>query len=154
MAAIELDDLTVNNKNCLRVINETCLPTRYPDDFYASSLSGFSKFAYYGEVAVGAIKAKLNVPQGSSVPQGVYIESVAVLEPYRHLGIGKKLVQFVVDEAKKSYVHEVTLHVWTEMKETKEWYEKIGFSEKEVIPGYYKDQNLDNPDAVLMSMKF
>lgn len=152
--SIDLDDITVNNKHCLRVINEASLPTRYPDSFYDDALSGFSQFAYFGEVAVGAVKAKLQTPPNSTVPSDVYIESVAVLEPYRGRGIGKKLVQFVVDQAKKSYVHEVTLHVWAKEDKTKEWYEKIGFTQKEVIPGYYKEQKLDEPDAVLMSMKF
>jgi ribosomal protein S18 acetylase RimI-like enzyme len=154
MPAIELDDITPNNKSVLEVINTSTLPTTYPQEFYNNALNGFCKFAYYGEVPVGAIKAKLMVPQHHKVPTSVYIESLAVLEPYRHLGIGKKLVNYAIEEAKKSYIHEITLHVWVKQQEVKEWYEKLGFTEKEIIPDYYKQQQLEQPDAVLMSMKF
>lgn len=156
MALIELDDITVNNEHVLKVINTKVLPTRYPEEFYANgnARTGFSKLAYYGEVPVGAVKAKSIVPQHNKVPTSVYIESLAVLEPYRHQGIGKKLVNFVVEQAKQSYIHEVTLHVWTKQQDVKEWYEKLGFVEKDIVPGYYKEQHLDQPDAVLMSMKF
>lgn len=49
MAAIALDDLTVNNKEVLRKINEVVLPTRYPDEFYKNSLesSDFVKLGKY-----------------------------------------------------------------------------------------------------------
>lgn len=153
MSSIELDDITVNNQHVLKVINTKVLPTVYPEEFYKGSLNGFSKFAYYGEVPVGAIKAKLIVPQHHKVPTSVYIESLAVLEPYRHKGIGKKLVEYAIEQAKTSYVHELTLHVWVKQPEVKQWYERLGFEEKEVIPGYYSQQKLDQPDAVLMSLK-
>lgn len=154
MTLIELDDITKNNKHVLEVINARVLLTSYPEEFYADALSGFSKYAYVGEVAIGAVKAKLDVQPHHSVPTSVYIQSLAVLEPYRKLGVGKKLVNYVVEEAKKSYVHEITLHVWTKQQDVREWYAKLGFQDKEIVPQYYKDQKLDQPDAVLMSMKF
>jgi len=48
MVAIALDDLTVNNKEVLRKINEVVLPTRYPEDFYAKALEA-NDFVKLGE---------------------------------------------------------------------------------------------------------
>ncbi len=88
------------------------------------------------------------------MPTSVYIESIAVLEPYRHFGIGKKLLEHIVERAKKSFIHEVTAHVWVEQPEVLEWYKKLGFEEKEKIENYYKEQKLDNPTAILIHRKF
>lgn len=84
----------------------------------------------------------------------MYIETIAVLEPYRHLGIGQKLVEHIVEKAKKSFIHEVTAHVWVELPELLEWYKKLGFEEKARVDGYYKEQKLENPNAILINRKF
>lgn len=78
-----------------------------------------------------------------------------MLEPYRHLGIGQKLVEYIIEQAKKAFIHEVTAHVWVEQPEVLKWYvEKLGFEEDGKIDNYYKEQKLDNPTAVLVKRKF
>jgi len=59
-----------------------------------------------------------------------------------------------VEQAKKSFIHEVTAHVWIEQTEVLEWYKKQGFEEKAKVENYYKDQKLENPTAVLIHKKF
>lgn len=167
---ISLDDLTVNNVGTFRKINSVCLPTTYPENFYKDALNSdqIVQLAFYSELPVGAVKAKpINTshrlasfettqqtqPTSQIVPNAVYIESLAVLEAYRGLGIGSKLLEFLVEETKKKYVHEVVLHVHVDNEKAIEWYLKKGFvKETELVKDYYKAQGLENPDAVVLSM--
>ncbi|CCH42959.1 putative N-acetyltransferase san [Wickerhamomyces ciferrii] len=151
---IALDDLTVNNKEVLRKINEVVLPTRYPDEFYSKALQSGELVKLGDEIPVGAVKAKLIVPQHHSVPTSIYIESIAVLEPYRNFGIGKKFIQHLEEQAKISYIHEITAHIWIKQPEILEWYQKQGFEIKGEVENYYKDQKLDEPTAIAISKKF
>lgn len=153
-SSIQLDNITVNNKKLLQVINDVTLPVKFSQEYYnESSLNGFSKLAYYGETPVGAVKAKLEVPEGSSTPNAVYIESLAVLEPYRGLSIGKQFIEFIKEQAHISYIHEITLHVWKKDEKVINWYKKQGFSVKEEVPEYYKPHGLEQPDALLLSIQ-
>lgn len=167
---ISLDDLTVNNIGVLKRINSSCLPTSYPDSWYESSLESgqIVKLAYYSELPVGAIRAKtinkahnLNTYETtqqhktgpSIIPNAVYIESFAVLKAYRNLGIGKKLLAYVIEETKKKFIHEITLHIHVENVFAQEWYEKQGFIKEEtLVKDYYKEQGLPNPDAYVFTI--
>lgn len=168
---ISLDDLTANNVGTFRKINSVCLPTSYPESFYKDALNSdqISLLAFYSELPVGAVKAKpINTahrlasfestqqtqPTSQIVPNAVYIESLAVLEAYRGLGIGSKLLEYVVEETKSKFVHDVVLHVHVANEQAIAWYEKKGFvREAGVVEGYYKAQGLERPDAVVLAMK-
>lgn len=166
---IALDSLTVNNLGTFQKINETCLPTRYNPNWYRDSLDQgqIVQLAYYTELPVGAVKAKpINtayknpthetslqaIINSKIVPNAIYIESLSVLKAYRNLGIGKKLVDYVVEETKKKFIHEIVLHVHVDNKQAIDFYLKQGFKQNEVVKDYYKEQQLPNPDAVILSL--
>lgn len=165
-----LDDLTVNNVGMLRKINELCLPARYSDEWYQEALNSdqIVTLAYYSELPVGGVKARPISLLGDTtsfeavvgaklapkmVPNAVYIESLAVLKAYRSLGIGKKLLKYVVDQTKDKFIHVIYVHVHIDNTESVEWYKKQGFTEKETIKDYYKSQGLENPDAMVLSLE-
>lgn len=167
---ISLDDLTLNNLGVFKKINQVCLPTSYPDEWYQDSLNSdqITKLAFYSELPVGAVKGKAIVTSrkgdnyessqqqqlpSESVPNAVYLESFAVLESYRNLGIGAKLLEFVIEETKRRFMHEVLLHVHVENTQAIEWYLKHGFSKNDEVKDYYKQQGLSNPDAVILTIK-
>ncbi|ABN68677.2 peptide N-acetyl transferase [Scheffersomyces stipitis CBS 6054] len=166
---VSLDDLTVNNIGVFKKINSVTLPTSYSEQWYKDSLNTdqIVKLAYYSELPVGAIKAKTinsahkistyeNMQQqqinAKIVPNAVYVESFAVLEAYRGLGIGERLLKFLEEETKKKFIHEIVFHVHIDNTAAVEWYEKHGFAKsEEVLKDYYKDQGLSNPDAFILS---
>lgn len=76
------------------------------------------------------------------------IYSIAVALEYRKHGLGKELLQFVFDEAKKNDKKKITLEV--DVNETKliKWYESFGFNAKSVITDYYKT----NESAIKMEL--
>lgn len=167
---ITLDDLTVNNLGTFRKINEVTLPTTYPETWYKDSLNNdqIVKLAFYSELPVGQIKGKLlnsshslpsfevsssNQMNSKIVPNAIYIESLSVLDAYRNLGIGSKLLEWVIEEAKQKYIHDILLHVHVDNKEAAAWYTKKGFKQiGEPITDYYKQQGLSNPDAITLSL--
>lgn len=167
---ITLDDLTKNNLGTFRKIIEVTLPTTYPESWYTNSLNSdqITKLAFYSELPVGQVKGKLinsshkvpNFEVANSnnmnlkmIPNAVYIESFSVLKAYRNLGIGSKLLEWLIDEAKLKFIHEIVLHVHVDNQAAIEWYKKKGFvPSEEVVKDYYKQQGLSNPDAIVLTL--
>ena len=58
-----------------------------------------------------------------------FIERLAVLPEYRHLGIGKKLMAFVEGKIRESGGEKAEIHVVDKNAVLREWYEKMGFVE-------------------------
>jgi ribosomal protein S18 acetylase RimI-like enzyme len=84
----------------------------------------------------------------------LYIMTINVLAAYRRRGIGAKLLEYVLETARKdSTIVEVYLHVQTSNLEAKQFYVANGFVQTEVIKDYYK--RIEPPDCFLLkkSMK-
>ncbi|PVH17402.1 uncharacterized protein CXQ87_000287 [Candidozyma duobushaemuli] len=167
---ITLDDLTVNNIGTFKKLLQVTLPTSYPETWYNDSFNNdqIVKLAFYSELPVGQIRGKLmnsshNIPNfesantsqlpSNSIPNAIYIESFSVLEAYRQLGIGSKLLEWIIEQAKEKFIHEIFLHVHVVNKTVIEWYEKKGFKRSsDVVKDYYKQQGLNEPDAVILTL--
>ncbi|KAI5948915.1 NAT5 [Candida theae] len=166
---IALDDLTVNNLGVFEKINEVSLPTTYPQSWYTASLSSSDvivQLAFYSELPVGAIRARsfnnnqirssfaeaVNSTVLQKTPNCVYIESFAVLEKYRNLGIGSKLLSWVIEETKNRYIHEIVVHVQVTNEKAINWYLKKGFEKQDLVKDYYKEQGLESPDAYILTL--
>lgn len=168
---ISLDDVTANNLGTLKKINEVCLPCKYPDSWYQDCLNSdqIVQLAYYSELPVGCIKAKaihINPNDLNSfaltstqklapkmIPNIVYLESLSVVPKYQQLGIGNRLLTFLIEETKNKFIHEIVLHVQALNSNALEWYKRHGFVEKELVKDYYKGQQLQQPDAYILSLK-
>lgn len=169
---IILDDLTINNLGTFKKLILVTLPTLYPESWYKDSLNSdqIVKIAFYSELPVGEIKGKLinsshNIPtflvatsvqvNSKIIPNAVYLESVSVLEAYRGLGIGSKLLNFAIEEAKLRFVHEIVLHAHVDNTSAIEWYKQKGFIQiGDTVVNYYKEQGFEDPDAIMLSLKF
>ncbi|HEX2946670.1 MAG TPA: GNAT family N-acetyltransferase [Clostridia bacterium] len=58
-----------------------------------------------------------------------YMERLAVLPEYRHNGYGRKLIDFVMDYARKSGGKKVSIGIINENRRLKDWYISCGFAE-------------------------
>ena len=58
-----------------------------------------------------------------------YLDRLAVLPEYRHLGYGKKLVDFVFEYVKRNGGGKVALGMINSQTILKEWYKSLGFRE-------------------------
>jgi len=57
------------------------------------------------------------------------IERLAVLPEYRHMGIGKKLMEFIENEIRKNNGKTAEVHVVDKNIVLREWYKKLGYRE-------------------------
>ena len=58
-----------------------------------------------------------------------YIEKLAVLPDCRHLGYGKKLMQFALDRIRELGGEKISVALIDSQKILKEWYQSLGFNE-------------------------
>lgn len=82
---------------------------------------------------------------GTTPCLALYIQTLAVLAPYRSLGVATALLDAIVATSIRDYtstsghVVEVYAHVWEANEDALEWYIKRGFEvEQEVIQQYYR----------------
>ena len=101
---------------------------------------------------MGGIVCRLDpVPTPESTPTtpvfvpgtyDIYIQSLALLSPYRSKGLATAVLNAVIASATTQSaitVRELYAHVWTENTEALEWYAARGFKREEmVIHGYYR----------------
>lgn len=168
---ITLDDLTVNNIGTFKKILLVTLPTSYPETWLKDAFNNdhIVKLAFYSELPVGQIRGKLsnsshNISSFESstsaqlsskiIPNAIYIETLSVLEAYRNQGIGSKLLEWIIEQAKERFIHEIYVHVHIKNDSAIHWYEKKGFERSsEPVKGYYELQNLNEPDALVLTLK-
>lgn len=146
--SVSLDNVYANRLGTFIKLTNTVLPLQYPDSFFQELVHGkntkdtfFAQLAFYSEVAVGAVKAKLIAnKKGGVLPQGVYIEVLVVLSHYSGKGIGTKLLEYVEMECRKHYQHSLYVHVASDNTHAIDWYKKRGFEQEgDLLVGYYKN---------------
>lgn len=141
----------------LRRINSLLLPIPYPDSFYnrltaSSDTENFSRVVTYNSPSeppkvVGGIVCRIDtLPSENASPTvEIYVQSLAVLSPYREKGLGSKLLAAVVAAAgvgEGEKVEGLYAHVWTDNKEALQWYMSRGFRKEDaMIPNYYRRLN-------------
>lgn len=133
-------------------LTSTTLPVRYGEAFFTSAVSDptssqLSRVALYSSDPVGWIRCRLE----SSSPDGsaslsklglsqIYIQALALLSPYRGLGIATMLLDAVLGSsiAKADTTVCIYAHVWEKNEDALEWYAKRGFKRVMLIERYYK----------------
>jgi ribosomal protein S18 acetylase RimI-like enzyme len=147
----------------LRRINALLLPISYPDSFYQQIVTpdapvSFSRAITWTDpkspqsTVIGGMVCRLDpalapdsTPQDTKYTPGyfdIYIPSLALLSPYRRMGLVAEVLKEVVEAATAQSdikVASLYAHVWTENEEALEWYTSRGFKREEpVLHGYYR----------------
>ena len=144
---IELGEITQHNLKQLKLINAAALPISYQENFYKGvpDLGDFARFAYFKDIVVGAACAKIDPTKDNN---RLYIMTLAVLAPYRRMGVATKLLQYLLELIKGKKINEVALHVQINNQEAIEFYSRFGFENVERVPAYYK--RIEPSDAFLL----
>lgn len=111
------------------------------------------------ELRVPCARSLLAVLGGKTVGYIVYwvlssevdIHNLAVRPTCRQQGIGRSLLQGVVEEAKRNGASRVTLEVRKSNEAAQRLYHSLGFVARGVRKGYYSD---DGEDALAMVLEF
>lgn len=151
----------------LKRLNSLLLPVAYPESFYRELLTetdtqAVSRMALWDGLCIGGVRGKVeDLPEAdAAVREGdgggraherqdigkrqvrVYLMTLGVLSPFRGVGVGGKLMEWLLkggDRVTEWEVVEVYAHVWEANQEALDWYVKRGFVvEKEILKGYYR----------------
>ncbi|KAI8070787.1 acyl-CoA N-acyltransferase [Gongronella butleri] len=148
---IALGDVTPNNLGQLRKLNATLFPVEYKESFYQNVLAvgEFAKLVYYNDVCAGAVCCRKEEVEGSD-KVNLYIMTLGVLQAYRRLGLGKQLLDHIMNEAgqKDQAIAKVYLHVQINNDPAVEFYKENGFDVTGTQQDYYK--NVEPRDAYIL----
>ena len=134
-------DITKNNYNQLKQLNNLSLPVRYSDGFYLRIIyhRRYGRFAYYNDIIVGAITWKYDHCEKTN-EKNVYIMTINVLEPYKRHKIGTQLLQELINLHKDmEEISYINLHVQQSNEIARKFYLSAGFEEVKLIENYYTD---------------
>jgi len=170
---VRFGDVTKDNIGQLRRLNLAIFPVTYNDKFYRDVLSNESKeilrLVFHSDVLVGAVccrieakpdaeveddvSKKANKKQKKVEMKRVYIMTLGVLAPYRGYGIGRKMIEKMIDFVKtRDDVDEIFLNVQTSNEDAINFYKHFGFEIKSTIRNYYK--RIEPPDCYVVSRHF
>ncbi|KAL3645576.1 hypothetical protein CASFOL_010756 [Castilleja foliolosa] len=157
--SISLGGVRDKNLMQLKKLNTTLFPVRYNDKYYADVLASgeFTKLGIlvlpevYDNCACSkiVIRATCRLEKKETGAVRVYIMTLGVLAPYHGLGIGTKLLNYVLDLCSKQSIGEVYLHVQTNNEDAINFYKKFGFEITETIHNYYT--NITPPDCYVVT---
>lgn len=133
-------------------LTNTTLPIRYSDAFFRESiddatLSQLTRIVLYSLEPVGWMRCRLEEasPKMAHQPQlhQIYIQALALLAPYRGLGLATILLDTILNSpvAKDQTTVSVYAHVWEKNEDALEWYAKRGFSRVILVERYYRRLN-------------
>ena len=134
-------DITKNNYNQLKQLNNLYLPVRYSDGFYYRIMKHlrYGRFAYYNDIIVGAITWKYDHCEETK-EKNVYIMTINVLEAYQRNKIGSQLLQELIKLHKDmKEINYINLHVRVSNEIARQFYLNAGFEEVKKIDDYYTD---------------
>eukprot|EP00980_Cylindrotheca_fusiformis_P000309 scaffold73_cov118-Cylindrotheca_fusiformis.AAC.5 len=158
---IEFGQITSDNVEQLRKVNLACFPVQYQETYYKGVVEGknesLCKFAYFNGFVVGAACARLEGMKNSN-KQRIYIMTLGVLAAYRGRGIGRQLIQSILDyyennkDGALANVDEIALHVQISNEDAMKFYTtRFGFEKGEMVENYYK--RIDPPHCYLLFKK-
>ncbi len=79
-----------------------------------------------------------------------HVLAIAVDPPYRRHGVGSALIVNMLNRLHEKGAKEVRLEVRVSNKVAQQFYQKLGFIQREIVPGYYSD----GEPAIVMFYRF
>ena len=144
MMDLKIEKMTSAHIEEIANLEKECFSSPWSEDGLKAELNNnFARFfvAFSGERVAGYIGSH-------NVLGEVYITNVAVFSEFRRNGIGKVLVEFLVNEMKKENADFVTLEVRKSNQNAISLYEKCGFEKVGERKKFYEKPI---EDAILMT---
>lgn len=136
----------------VRVLDKHTIAVKYTDSYYVKYVyfgSPFNHVAFFNDILVGSITCRLEPTDEADVSR-LYIMTIAVLEPYRKLGIGSRLLQTVLNHVhneRHTQISCIALHMQVGSS-VERFYKHFDFETVEVVKDYYGE--LEEHDALLL----
>ncbi|KAF7727445.1 hypothetical protein EC973_007514 [Apophysomyces ossiformis] len=141
---VALGDVTPNNIGQLRKLHNVIFSGRYGEHSHNDILDAgeLSKLVYYNDVCVGAVCSQKN-------GEKITLKSLGVLQPYRGLGLGRTLLNHILDQAKERGSASIETYVQTSDEDAVSFYKHHGFQLLSTEKEYFKQ--LEHKDAYVLS---
>ena len=137
----------------IRRLTTTTLPVRYSEAFFTTTVTDptakqLSRVVLYKSEPVGWIRCRSEPcsPNNSFIAQPnpplsqIYIQALALLSPYRGLGLATLLLNTILSSETALAEHTVCIyaHVWEKNEDALDWYAKRGFKRVMLVEHYYR----------------
>ncbi|KAJ1993170.1 N-alpha-acetyltransferase 50 [Dimargaris cristalligena] len=146
-SSVQLVDITPDLLPQVKRLNGVLFPVQYSPSFYKLLLTvgEYAKLAYFNRVCVGTVGCKLEpIAEDPESDHQLYIMTLGVLAPYRRLGIGRVLLEHILQAAHTAnyrdhgpVIKRVRLHVQVSNEDAMAFYQRQGFLMVETVPDYY-----------------
>ncbi|KAI9670877.1 MAG: hypothetical protein M1817_003762 [Caeruleum heppii] len=140
--------------HAFRRINSLLLPLRYPDKFYTEinsdpEVASVTRVAVWRDSSssstqvqdakvIGGIRCRIEPEADNPARKCLYVQTLSLLSPYRHLAIASNLLHEVVETAAQQHgISSVYAHVWEQNEDALEWYVKRSFAIGQKLESYY-----------------
>jgi ribosomal protein S18 acetylase RimI-like enzyme len=144
--------ITKSHLPAIQRLTSTTLPVRYGDNFFQGTITDetaaqLSRVVLCSSEPVGWIRCCLEPcgPEYASQPQlkQIYIQALALLAPYRRLGLATILLDTIINCSIARAPDTVCIyaHVWEKNEDALEWYAKRGFKRVLLLQRYYRRLN-------------
>ena len=146
----------------IRRLTSTILPVRYGNAFFTDAVRDsnnqkadsetLARVALHDDEPVGWIRCRSepcssttsSVTKATSQPSQIYIQALAVLAPFRDVGIATSLLDAIVFANRRAncFCTEmpavcIYAHVWEKNEDALDWYAKRGFQRVMLVERYY-----------------
>jgi len=136
----------------IRRLTATTLPVRYSDGFFTQTITDpvakqLSRVALYKSEPIGWIRCRLEpctlnsfVSQPDPPLSQIYIQALALLSPYRGLGLATLLLEAMLSSGIALAQSTICIyaHVWEKNEDALDWYAKRGFKRIMLVEHYYR----------------
>lgn len=150
---IAVDDLTPNHIGTFKKLHQVLFPIEITPSFYKDALNAsltLSKLGYFNDIPVACFCAKIQPEKNGA---RIYLMTFGVLAPYRHLGIGAKMLEYLEHHVQNELkAKDIRLHV-QEGNDAKEWYVKRGYTEEKFEENYYPKNSPAGAFILVKSLK-
>ncbi|KAI7868458.1 acyl-CoA N-acyltransferase [Spinellus fusiger] len=152
--SIKLANVTTHNISQLISLHAHLFPIAYNSSFYKAALEAgpFAQVVLYNDMYVGSICCRIE-SHPYSYYASVYIQTLGVLQPYRNLGLGHRLLSHIIMQAAASTyprIYNVYLHVQVTNQVAISFYQKHGFQKVDIAKQYY--YSMECKDAYILSL--
>ena len=148
-------------------LTSTTLPVHYSRSFFTSTLTDqraaqLSRVVLYSSTPVGWMRCRLepcspniDTSLNKPVPTQIYIQALALLAPYRNLGLATVLLDIILSTsiAMSPGMTCIYAHVWEKNEDALEWYAKRGFRRVIFMERYYSKLRPGGAWIVRMELK-
>lgn len=135
ISGLEIVPVDERGVDALRYIHQKNFGHVYHPKMYeqlATGLLSYAFFAKYENEYVGEVCVRWSIKDEHL---SLYILSISVINDYRRMGIGRILLQHVIDTSIDAY--QITLHTQIDNYNAQSLYTQLGFTAVQTIPHYY-----------------